>query len=104
MTEIALGSRIGAIGADPGLGDVQIYLHDPPLPPKVLDQEGEIGLDPFAGVAAALPQEDILGGLLADGRTAADTAARGIALHRILDRLDVEAIVLAEFAVLGANR
>src|SRR6185436_991003 len=86
MAEIALGAGIDAIGADAGFGVVQIDLHDPPLAPQMLDQEGEPGLDALAGIAAA------------------DPPARGIALHRILDRLEVEPVMRAELAVLGSDR
>ena len=58
-------------------------LHDPPLAPHILDQEGEPGLQPFAEIAAALPQEGVLGGLLADRRAAADARCRLRALRRI---------------------
>src|ERR687895_608478 len=100
MIEVALCPGVGAIGTDPGFGEVKIDLHDPPLAPQLLDQEGEIGLHPLAEIAAALPQERVLRGLLADGRAAADAPTRGVALHRILDCLEIEAVVLAEFAVL----
>src|SRR6185295_488335 len=104
MAEIALGAGIDAIGADAGFGVVQIDLHDPPLAPQMLDQEGEPGLDALAGIAAAVPQEGRFRGLLADRRAAADPPARGIALHRILDRLEVEPVMRAELAVLGSDR
>src|SRR3546814_9706712 len=54
-------ARLDAIGADAGLRDVQINLHDPPLAPDFLDQEGEPDLWNLADItrpAAALPQED----------------------------------------------
>src|SRR6185369_14021412 len=55
-------------------------------------------------IAAAVPQEGVLRRLLADGRSPADPPAAGVALHRVLDGVDVEAVVLAELAVLGGNR
>ena len=93
MVEIALRAGLDAVGADAGLGDVEIDLHDPPLAPDGLDQHGEPGLEPLAEIAAALPQEHVLGGLLADRRAAADAAALGVALDRLLDRLAVEAVM-----------
>src|SRR5205085_5836638 len=101
MTEVALRRGIDAIGTDARLGIVEIDLHDPALAPHMLDQESEPGLDAFARIAAAVPQEGGLGGLLANGGPATDTAARGVALGRILDRLEVEPVVPAELAVLG---
>src|SRR5437868_13838656 len=104
MSEIALRSGVGAISADAGLSVVEINLHNPAFAPDMLDQEGEPGFDAFARVAAAVPQECRLGGLLADRRPAADPAARRVALRRILDRFEVEAVMLAEFAVFGGDR
>src|SRR5260221_410545 len=103
VAEIALRRGVRAIGADAGFGVVQIDFHDPPLAPDMLNQEGEPGLDTLPRIAAAVPQEGRLRRLLADGRSATDAPARGIALHRVLDRLEVEAVVLAEFAVLGGD-
>src|SRR3546814_15731700 len=84
-----------------------IDLHDPPFAPDRLDQEGEPHFGHLAGVtrpAAALPQEDILRGLLADGRSAAQLLALGVTLDRLFDRLAVETVVAAKFAVLRRNR
>ena len=104
MAEVAHRACVGAIGADPCLGDVEIDFHDPSLAPELLDQECEIGFGRLTRVAAALPQEGVLGGLLADRRTAADATARGIALGRILDGVPVEPAVLAALPVLGGDR
>src|SRR5690606_32725907 len=52
---------------------------------------------------AALPQEDVLGGLLADRAAAADSAALLVAPDRLLDRFTVEAVMAAEFAVFTGN-
>ncbi len=103
MAEVALRPFLDSVRADPGLGNVEIDLHDPPLAPDVLDQQREPGLEPFAEIAAALPQEHVLGGLLADRRAAADAPAFGVALDRLLDRLTVETVVLAELAVLAGD-
>ena len=44
----------------------------------------------FAGIAAALPQEGVLRGLLADCRAAPDhAAAPGVAAHRLGDRVAI---------------
>jgi hypothetical protein len=95
VLEIAHRAGVDAIGADPRLGDVEIDFHDPALAPDILDEQGEIRLQAFAEIAAALPQEDVLGGLLADRRTAADALrADGVARGRRGDRLVVEAVML----------
>src|SRR6185503_15539847 len=99
-----LRSGIDSVGADPGLGEVQIDLHDPALAPQMLDQEGEPGFGAFPRIAAALPQEGVLRSLLADRRSASDTATRGIAFHRIFNRFEVESAMRAELAVLRRNR
>src|SRR6476620_7410283 len=103
MAEVALRARIDAVGTNPCLDEVEIDLHDPPLAPDVFDQEGEPGFDPLPGIAAALPQEGVLRGLLADRRTPADAAARGISFHRIFNRLEVEAVMRTELAVLRCD-
>src|SRR5690606_5154076 len=41
MLEITLCARLDTISPDPRLGDVEVNLHDPPLAPYLLDQEGE---------------------------------------------------------------
>ena len=104
MSEIPVGACIHAIGADAGLREVQIDLHDPPLAPQMLDEEREPGFRALAGIAAAIPQEGVLRRLLADRRSAADSPARSIAFHRILNGFEVEAVMRAELAVLGRDR
>ena len=104
MAEIALGAGIGAISADPRLGDVKIDFHDAALAPHLFDQEGEPCFGALPRIATALPQKGVLRGLLADRRSAADPAPRRIALHRVLDRVDIEPAVRAKLAVLGADR
>jgi len=103
VPEIALGTFIGAIGTDAGLGDVEVDLHDPVLAPDQLDQQREPGFQPLAEEAAALPEEGVLGGLLADRRSAADALAAFIVLHGLLDRGEIETVMAAEVPVLTAN-
>ena len=104
MAEISLRARVDAIGPNARLREIEIDLHDPPLAPQMLDQEGEPGLDAFARIAAALPQEGVFRCLLADRRSAPDPAARGIAFHRIFNGFEVEAVMRTELAVLGGDR
>jgi len=101
--EIALRTSLYAIGADTGLGDIEIDFHDPVLAPDRLDQEGEIGFQALAEKAAALPEKGIFGDLLGNGRATSYPAALGIALDRFLDRLGVKPIVAAELPVLGCD-
>src|SRR5206468_6349509 len=78
VAKIALRRGVDAIGADAGLIEVQVDLHDPPLPPQIFDQEGEPGLHAFANIAAVLPEESVLRGLLTDRGSAADAPSRRI--------------------------
>src|SRR5690606_14817705 len=97
------GRRLGAVDAGSPFGDVEIDLHDPALAPQGLDQDGVAGLESLADPVAAGPQEDVLGGLLADGRTAAQAAAFFIGPQSLFDRLQVKAAVAAEAGVLGGD-
>src|SRR3546814_2403434 len=74
------------------------------LGPESLDQRREPGRKPFAEPAAGLPEKGVLGRLLADRRAAPnDPAPLGILPHRLRDRIDVEAAMAAEFAVLAGD-
>ena len=66
MVEIALRARFHTIGSDPGLGDIEIDFHYPPLAPDAPDQEGEPGFKAFAQLAPALPKDPVSRGLLTD--------------------------------------
>jgi len=105
MVEIALRAGVDAVSPDPGFGDVEIDFHDAALAPQILDQHREPGFEPLPNIAATLPEEGVLGGLLADRRAAADDAATpGVAAHRLGDRIPVEALVGAKLAVFGGDR
>src|SRR3954469_13999570 len=99
-----MSARIDAVGAHAGIREGEIDLHDPPLAPQILDQQGEPGLHSLADIAAALPEEGVLPRLLADRRAAADdVAAARVAPHRRSDRILVETPMRTEFAVLGGD-
>src|SRR5690606_17433622 len=68
--EVVLSGGLRAVDPRPHLDGVQIDLHDPRLAPGGLDEDGEIGLQALADVGALRPEEDVLGGLLADGGAA----------------------------------
>src|SRR5580692_2065335 len=53
FAEVALRGRFGAVRAVAEFGDVQIHLQYPPLRPQALDQDGEVGLEPLAKIAAS---------------------------------------------------
>src|SRR5690606_26773792 len=96
VLEVALAASFDAVSPPSRLGDVEIDFHDPAFAPALLDQQREPGFETLAEVAAALPQEDVLRGLLADRRAAADATSLRVAFDRALDRLAVEAVVAAE--------
>src|SRR5690606_16364756 len=80
------GARRGlrAVDAIAELDDVGIDLEDPPLGPEQLDQQRVPGLDALAQPARRralpLPEEQVLGQLLADGAAAAQPPTAFIAL------------------------
>src|SRR3954454_895350 len=69
----------------------------------MLDEEGEPRLHSFSWIAAAVPQEGILRGLLADRRATADAASGSVPFHRIFNGFNVKSMMRAELAVLGCN-
>src|SRR5690606_26319226 len=79
-------------------------LEDAPLRPGQLDQQRVPGLQRLAEIAAALPQVEVLGHLLADGAAAADAAAAGVVFEGAVDGVEVEAAVRGEFLDLGGDQ
>ena len=83
LVEESLRGGFGAVGAVAELGDVEIDLQDAPLRPAgSRSSTREIGLEPLAKIAAAGPEEEVLGDLLADGAGAAHLVAVLIRAHR----------------------
>src|SRR5690606_20026732 len=78
------------------------------LRPEEFDQHRVPGLDAFAQPArrraAALPEEQVLGQLLADRAAATQPAATFVAFARLLDRIEVEAPMVGEVLVLGRDQ
>lgn len=103
VAKIVLRGRLGAIDAVAELDDVEVDLHDAFLAPKALNEKRIIGLDAFAEHGARMRQEGILGGLLADGAAAAETASGVDFAVSLLHLLDVETVVVHEEAVLGID-
>jgi len=90
-----------AVDAWTQLDDVQVNLEDAPLRQRQVDEDREPGLQPFAQVAAAAQQVQVLRNLLRDRRRAAQWSAIGKILYGVADRIDVEAEVIGEILVLG---
>jgi hypothetical protein len=101
---MALGGGLGTVDAGAELGDIEIHLEDALLAPQRLDQDGERGLDALAEVTTARPQEQILGDLLRDGRSAATLARLPVAGVGLLDRFQIKTMVIPELLVLGGDR
>ena len=66
---------------------------------QALDQDGEVGLEPLAKIAASGPEKQILGDLLADGAGAAHLVAVLIERVGLFDGLDIEAPVLGKLLI-----
>jgi len=97
--EKALRGDLGAVGAVAEFGDVQVDLQDAPLRQARLDQHRKIRLQPLAKIAAARPQEHILGNLLADRARAVDAVTVLVHLVGLFDGLDVKSPVLGKFLI-----
>jgi hypothetical protein len=102
--EVAARGRLDAVQAGAHFHRVQINLHDPPLAPHRLDEDGEPGFGALANIGAAWPQEDVLGGLLADRRAAAHLAGPFLVVDDgLVDGGEVEAMMGAEPGVLAGD-
>src|SRR3546814_7201017 len=82
---------------------VEVHLEDPLLGPEHFDQRGKPGFQTLAQPAAARPQEQVFGHLLAEGAGAANRAAASVMGQRGLDRTEVEAPVLGKFLILTCD-
>jgi len=98
--EEALRGRFGAIGTPAKFRTVQVHLENAPLWPTGLDQQGEVGFQALAEIAASRPKKQIFGDLLTDGAGAADLVAVPVELIRLLDGLDVESPVFRKLLIL----
>ena len=101
---VAAGGGFGAVDAVAPFDDVQIHLEDAALAPGGFDHQGDDRFLALAEKAAFAGEEQVLGELLADGRAAGDEAAfLQVLFDRLLNALDVEALVFDEFGVLGGD-
>src|SRR3546814_5961618 len=94
-----LRRRLDTVDAGTEFGDVEIDLENALLRPQCFDQDRVAGFDAFAKITAARPQEQILRGLLADGRCAARALRVLVVLARLLDRLDIATLVVVKLLV-----
>src|SRR5262245_52351120 len=93
LPEEALARRLHAEDARAELREVEVDLEDAALRPERLDPDREPRLEPLAQPAAARPEEEVLGHLLADRAGAAHAAAALPLLPGVADRVEVEAAV-----------
>lgn len=98
------GRCFGAIDPRPHLRDIQIDLEYPFLAPNLLNQDREIGFDPFPQLGLRTPGEAVLCGLLADSAASADwTAVEKMLLLHPPDFLIVEPVVLEKPLVFSSD-
>ena len=101
--EVLARGRFDAEQPGPELRDVQVDLEDSLLRPAHLEQHGEVRLEPLADEAAALPQKQILRDLLRDRGRAAQAIAVAIIRQRLVERHEVDAVMLDESLILGRH-
>src|SRR5690606_29249965 len=99
--KVMSGRRLGPEYPVPPLDAVQVHLEDALLGPQGFQQQGEPDFQPLAHPAAAGPEEQVLGHLLAEGAGAAQAAAPAVVFQRIADGRQIEAPVLGEALILG---
>ena len=105
LAEVEQGGGLDAEGAAAEVGAVEIELQDLALGEARLEQEGEEHLLELARDRALRGQEQVLGELLADGRSALHhLVGAGILEQRAGGADEVDAEVLEEAAVLGGER
>ena len=103
----AKGLAGGGLGAEfaarPPFGDVEIDLHHAPLAQHKVDPERERELEDLAHNGAPRPKEQVLGGLLCDGRAAAHLGEIVGVLDRGAQLAEVDPVVGAKTRVLGQD-
>ena len=107
LVEVAEARRGDAVGADAEVDLVEVQLEDLVLRVGAFDADGEDRLLQLALHRAFAAQQEVLGDLLGDGRTAfgAAVAALDLRFHDLVDgardALEVDAAVLVEALVLS---
>ncbi len=84
-------------------GDVEIDLQDAPLRQHQVDPHRQRKFQRLAHVAAALPEEEVLGDLLRDGRAAAHLGDVVGFVERLAHPPPIDPVMGAEAAVLGRD-
>lgn len=85
------------------LRHIQINLKYALFRPQQFQKCRKVCLKPFPHVTAIGPQKEILGDLLGDCARSPEAATPLVFLHRLLDRLKVEAPMVGEFLVFSSN-
>ena len=103
--EMILGNGIGTIYPLAHLDGVEIDLDDALLGPKQFDERCEIDFEALAHPRATRPEENVLGGLLTDGRGTQLTLLRmfQIADGGMFDGLIVEAVMHHKTGILRGD-
>ena len=103
MVEIVLAGSLAAIDAGAELYDVEVDLHDAAFAPEQLNQDHIVGLHHFTEKVAAVGEETVFGGLLADAAAATQGAALLIGKVSLTKASEPKAAAIGkEFAVFGA--
>lgn len=113
LTKIEMRGRGGEIlvrcGFDtedtvPEFDDIEIDFEDSFLAPEQFDEQGEVGLEEFAGVGTSRRTEDILGGLLRDSTASGDDATHSFVSIESIDHVVIgEAAMFVEMGVFGLD-
>src|SRR5579859_128207 len=103
FVEIVMRRGFDAIDPLPHLAYVEIHFEDAFLPPHPFDHKGKIGFQRLPEPAPALPEKDVLCHLLADGAGAMQRLALLVVFHRLFDGLEIEAVMIGEELVFGAD-
>jgi hypothetical protein len=103
MVEIVLAGSLAAIDAGAELYDVEVDLHDAAFAPEQFNQDHIVGLHHFTEKVAAVGEETVFGGLLADAAAATQGAAILIGKVSLTETSEPKAAAIGkEFAVFGA--
>src|SRR5580704_568089 len=104
FAESVARAGLGAeLAVRPPLGDIEVDFQHAALRQDHVEPDRQRDFQRFADDAAALPEEQILGNLLGNGRSAALPAGVVILLERLAHGAEIDAAVVAEGAVLGAD-
>jgi hypothetical protein len=103
LAEVHIGGSADTEHAASELGDVQVHLEDALLRPQRLDEHGEVGLQAFSEPTLPRPQEEVLRDLLRDRARATHALAAPAIFQRVVDRLQIEAVMRGEVLIFRCN-